>query len=80
MGSIERASLFAPRHVESSRTRDRTHVPCIDRWILNHWTTRGIEDYLLEGRYHALIKLRFPVPGMASGPYGALEFVTETTF
>ena len=22
------------------QSRDRTHVPCIDRWILNHWTTR----------------------------------------
>ena len=26
-------------HVESSWTRDRTRVPCIGRWILNHWTT-----------------------------------------
>ena len=26
----------------SSPTRDRTHVPCIGRWILNHWTTRGV--------------------------------------
>ena len=24
----------------SSRTRDRTHIPCIGRQILNHWTTR----------------------------------------
>ena len=31
--------LAALRHVESSRTRDRTHVPCIARWILNHRTT-----------------------------------------
>ena len=23
-------------------TRDRTHVPCIERWILNHWTTREV--------------------------------------
>ena len=27
-------------HVGSSRTRDRTSVPCISRRILNHWTTR----------------------------------------
>ena len=27
---------------ESSRTRDRTHVPCIGRQILNHWTTREV--------------------------------------
>ena len=24
----------------SSPTRDRTCVPCIGRWVLNHWTTR----------------------------------------
>ena len=28
--------LVAPRHGGSSRTRDRTCVPCIGRWILNH--------------------------------------------
>ena len=27
---------------ESSRTRDRTCVPCIDRWILNHCATREV--------------------------------------
>ena len=32
--------LVAPWHVESSQTRDGTLVPCIDRGILNHWTTR----------------------------------------
>ena len=32
--------LVAPRHVGSSQTRDRTRVPCIGRWILNHWATR----------------------------------------
>ena len=32
--------LGAPQHVGSSQTRDWTHVPCIGRWILNHWTTR----------------------------------------
>ena len=34
--------LVAPRHVESSQTRDRTCVPCIGRRILNHWTTRKV--------------------------------------
>ena len=34
------AGLVAPRHVGSSRTRARTHVPCVGRWILNHCTTR----------------------------------------
>ena len=32
--------LVAPQHMESSRTGDRTRVPCIGSWILNHWTTR----------------------------------------
>ena len=30
----------ALRHVRSSRTRDRTCVPCIARQILSHWATR----------------------------------------
>ena len=32
--------LVAPWHVGSSQTRDRTHVPCINRQTSNHWTTR----------------------------------------
>ena len=32
--------LVAPQHVGSSRTRARTHVPCIGRRILNHCATR----------------------------------------
>ena len=32
--------LVALRHVESSRPRARSHVPCIGRRILYHWTTR----------------------------------------
>ena len=35
-------SLVARRHVESSWTRDQTHVPCTGRWILRHWTTSGV--------------------------------------
>ena len=34
-----RTGLVAPLHVGSSRTRDRTRVPCIGRWILNHCAT-----------------------------------------
>ena len=37
-----RVGLVALRHVESSQNRDRPHVPCIGRQILNHWTTRDI--------------------------------------
>ena len=26
----------------SSLTRDQTHLPCIARWILNHWIIREV--------------------------------------
>ena len=39
--------LVAPRHVGSSRTRDRTRVPCIGRWTLNHCTTRDVPSFLI---------------------------------
>ena len=32
--------LVVPWHVGSSQTRDRTCVPCISMWIVNHWTPR----------------------------------------
>ena len=25
-----------------SLTRDRTHVPCIGRWLLQHWATKKV--------------------------------------
>ena len=34
-------------HVESSQTRYQTHVPCIGRQILNHWTTREVQGNLV---------------------------------
>ena len=30
-------------------TRDRTHVHCISRWTLNHWTPREVPGHSLEG-------------------------------
>ena len=30
------------RAVESSQTRDQTHVPCMDRQVLSHWTAREV--------------------------------------
>ena len=40
MASVVVAHGFiAQWHVESSQTRDCTHVPCIGRRTLNHWTT-----------------------------------------
>ena len=34
--------LIALRLKGSSWTRNQTHVPCIGRHILNHWTTREV--------------------------------------
>ena len=40
--------IVSLQHVESSLTRDRTHVSCIGRQTLNHWTTREVlKDTLL---------------------------------
>ena len=36
--------LVVQRHVESSQTRDQTHVPCIGSQILNPWTTREVPE------------------------------------
>ena len=36
------SGLVAPQHVGSSRTRGQTRVPCIGRWILNHYATREV--------------------------------------
>ena len=38
------AARGAPRSMWdlSSQTRDETCLPCIGRWILNHWTTREV--------------------------------------
>ena len=35
--------LVGLHEVESSQTKNRTHVPCIDRWILNYWTTSQVQ-------------------------------------
>ena len=34
-------------HVRSSLMRDQTLVSCISRWILTHWTTREVLQYIL---------------------------------
>ena len=50
-----RTGLVAPRHVGSSRTRARTRVPCIGRWILNHCATREILACFLIGLFVFLL-------------------------
>ena len=44
-------SLVAPQYLESSQSRDRTHVPCIGRQIPNHWTTRKVPQSILTKVY-----------------------------
>ncbi|KAJ8794162.1 hypothetical protein J1605_003308 [Eschrichtius robustus] len=44
LSSWWRMGLVALRHVRSSRTRDRTFVPCIGRRILNHCATREVPN------------------------------------
>ena len=36
--------MVASWHMGSSQNRDRTRVPCIGRWILNHWTSREVAE------------------------------------
>ena len=38
--------LVTLQHLGSSWTRDQSHVPCIDRQILNQWTTREVWSIL----------------------------------
>ena len=45
LSSCSTQGSVALRHVESSQTRDQTRVPCIDRWILNHWITREVQGH-----------------------------------
>ena len=43
-----RKGFVCPRHVGYSWTRDQTHVLCIGRRILNHWTMREIPPSTLD--------------------------------
>ena len=72
--------LVAPRHVGSSRTRARTRVPCIGRWILNHCTTREVPHPL--NIYFPLVIIHTPFPLFFLTPFllslfsGTLTFLT----
>uniref|UniRef100_A0A8C6F1F1 Uncharacterized protein n=1 Tax=Monodon monoceros TaxID=40151 RepID=A0A8C6F1F1_MONMO len=49
----------APRHVESSWTGARTHVPCISRQTLNHCATREAHSFItLNVSCHTLLACR----------------------
>ena len=47
LGGSGARTRVAPRHVESSQTRDPACVPCIGRQILTHCTTRGAPRIIL---------------------------------
>ena len=53
--------LAVLQHVESSQTRDQTHVPCIGRQIPNHWTTREAPDVLNRSLGHKEVLRPEPV-------------------
>ena len=55
---VRHAGLSAPRHVEASRTGDRTHVPCTGRQILIHCTTREALEIL------CIFKTTFKIEGV----------------
>ena len=39
---------WSPTHVGSSLIRDRTCVLCFGRWILYHWATREVHEYIFK--------------------------------
>ena len=41
---LSHAGLGALQQVGSSRTGDLNSAPCVGRRILNHWTTREVQD------------------------------------
>ena len=43
--SLCHVGIIALGHMESSQTGDQTYIPCNDRQILNHWTTKEVLDY-----------------------------------
>ena len=58
--------LVAPQRVESSQTRDRTHVRYIDRWILIHCATSEVlfihffeKSMLHVGQENSIYKLEY---------------------
>ena len=42
--------LAAPQHMESPWSRDQTHVPCIGRQILIHWSTKEFQFCLMNAQ------------------------------
>ena len=68
--------IVALRHVESSRSRNQTGVPCIGRQIVNHWTTREV---LLVYFTHTSLYLLVPYSYFAP-PSSLSPLVTTSLF
>ena len=71
--------------MESSWTRDRTHVSCIGRWVLNHWTTSEAQalGFHMNYRGTSIPSVRSPItPFPASGPLAdsSLKHASLRTF
>ena len=43
-GCVALAAPWQLDLINNSSIRDRTHVPCVGRWILNHWTTKEVPE------------------------------------
>ena len=59
---LRHTGSVALRHVGSSRTRDWISVLCIDRQILNHWTTREVH-FFYKGNFR-LVFIKFTVSSL----------------
>ena len=76
-GSVVRGHWLICSAVGSSQTRNRTHVPCITRWILNPWTPREALFFPL-GDDNALLQVPSSL-GMGRGVQPALSTVPTAT-
>ena len=77
--SVNEARGLAPRLWDlSSPTRDRTHVPCIGRRILNHWTTREVPLIrLLRAMLYARRKWSDMFKDILAKKMGAKDFISS---
>ena len=65
----------APRHVESSWTRDQTHVPCFGRQIPNHWSTREVLFLVFQGTLimFSIVAMPIYIPTNSGGVFPSLQ-------
>ena len=72
--------LVALWHVKSSQNRDRTHVPCIGRRILNHWTTRDILLHLCYTSVYTCDSVLISTPGLLPPITCYFHFAAQALF